>query len=137
MIDNFKVSFQIQCISNQPVICKVILREKIVFYLKETVHVRMNYIGLLKGRSFIIITIYLTVFNTFLDTNTLYIVIIVNLTNKILTLSKDMCLSLIYEYIDILYIIIDMAKTFIAVVTAFIAVFELFITIQKITMFGS
>ena len=65
------------------------MKEKIVFYLKETIHVRMNYIGLLKGRSFIMITIYLIVFNILFDTNTLRIVVIVNFINKIFIFNKS------------------------------------------------
>src|SRR6266699_3528770 len=92
-IDNFKAPFQIQRIGNQSIIYKIILREKIVFYPKKIVYVRMNYISLLKERSFIMTAIYPIVPNVFLDTNTPYIVIIVNFTNKILTFNKDICLN--------------------------------------------
>ncbi len=68
------------------------------------------------------------VLNVLLDINTPYIVIIINLINKTLILSKSTRLSSIYECIDISYIIIDMAKAFIAIVTASTAVFKLFIT---------
>ena len=128
-IDNFKAPFQIQRIGNQSIIYKIILREKIVFYPKKIVYVRMNYISLLKERSFIMTAIYPIVPNVFLDTNTPYIVIIVNFTNKILTFNKDICLNSIYKYIDTLYIIINIAKTFTAIVTTSTAVFKPFIAI--------
>ncbi len=89
----------------------------------------MNYISLLKRRSFIITAIYPTVPNVLLDINTPYIVIIINLTNKTLIFNKGIRLSSIHEYIDTLYIIINMTKTFTAVVITSIAVFKPFIAI--------
>ncbi len=89
----------------------------------------MNYTSLPKRRSFIITTIYPIVLNILFDANTLYIVIIINLTNKTLILNKNICLDSIYKYIDILYIIINIAKVFTVVTTTSIAVFELFIVI--------
>ena len=89
----------------------------------------MNYISLLKRRSFIMIIMHPVVFNAFLDISTLYIVIIVNFTSKILIFNKSIYLDLIYEYIDTLYIIINITKTFIIVVIAFTTISELFTTI--------
>ena len=89
----------------------------------------MNYIGLSKGHSFIMTTIYLTILNVLLDINTLHIVIIVNPINKTLIFSKGIHLNSIHECIDISYIIIDITKAFIAIVTIFTAVFEPFIVI--------
>ncbi len=80
--------------------------------------------------------IYLVVLNVFFDANTLRIVIIVNLTNKVFTFNKSIYLGIIHEYIDIFYIIIDFTKAFIAIITTSIIVFELFIIIQKEVVFG-
>ncbi len=89
----------------------------------------MNYISFPKGYSFIMITIYPAVFNILLDTSTLCIVIIINLINKTLIFNKDIYLSSIYKYIDILYIIIDIAKVFTAIVATSTTVFKPFTAI--------
>ena len=128
-VDNFKAPFQIQYINNQPIICKVILREKIVFYLKKTVYIRMNYTGLLKGRSFIITTTYPTIPNILFNTNTFYIVIITNPTNKILTFNKSIYLGSIHKCIDTLYIITNIIKAFTIVAITFTTVSKPFTAI--------
>ena len=73
--------------------------------------------------------IYPTVPNIFLDTNTLYIVIIANLISKTFTFNKGTRLGSIHEYIDTSYIIIDITKAFIAIATASITVSKLFTAI--------
>ncbi len=89
----------------------------------------MNYISFSNERLFIIITIYPIVPNVLFDTNTLWIVIIINLTNKAFIFSKSIYLGIIYEYVDIFYIIIDFIKVFITIAITSTVVFKPFITV--------
>ncbi len=129
MVGNFKTSFQIQCIGNQSTVCKVILKEKIVFYSKETVYVQMDYIGLLKKCLFIMIVIYPAVPNVFFDMNILWIVVIINLINKAFIFSRDMCFDTIYKCVDISYIMINITKAFTTIVVASTTVSKPFSTV--------
>jgi len=98
---------------------KMILKEFIQFESGEIVYIRINYIGLSKGRLFVIMAIYPTVIYTVLDNNIFKIVIFTNLIKKCLELSKNIWLKIIYKYIDIMYIIIDIFKAFVIVTITF------------------
>ena len=97
----------------------MILKEFIQFEPKETIYIRINYIGLFKRRSFVITTTYLAVVYTVLNNNILKIAILANSIKKRLELSKNIRLKTIYKYIDITYIITDIIKAFVAVTITF------------------
>ncbi len=92
------------------------LREKIIFVLKETVHVRIDYMSLPKGRFFIMTTTHPIVSNAITDSTTLRIAMLVNPVFKVaialavatITLSeplsqvqRDVMLSPRYQYISL------------------------------------
>jgi hypothetical protein len=87
--------------------------------LGEIVYVRVDYIGLLKGRLFIMIANHLVASNTILDFNTLCIAIFVNLTERVLKISKRIWIGTIYECIDTVYIFIDAVCVFAVLAIAF------------------
>ena len=107
----------------------MILREPIQLEPRETVHIQVNYIGLFKRRSFIMITTYLAVVYTVLDNNIPRIAILMNLTKKRLEFSKNIRLEIIYKCIDIVYIITDITKAFVVVATASSMFSDLFSTV--------
>ena len=88
-LDDFKIPFEILRILNMPIVKKVTLRSKIVLQPKETIHVRIDYTGLPKSRSFIITRIYPTVLNIILDFTTFKITILINFTKKVLKIDKS------------------------------------------------
>src|SRR6266699_4155673 len=98
---------------------KVTLKEPIQLEPGKTVHIRINYTGLPKGRSFVITATYPVVAYTVLDNNTPKIAILANPTKKRLELNKNIRLKIIYKYIDIVYIMIDISKVFDIVAIAF------------------
>ncbi len=108
---------------------KVTLKESIQFEPRKTVYIQINYIGLFKGRSFVITTIYSTAIYIVLDNNILKIVILTNLTKKRLEFNKNIQLEIIYKYIDTVYIIMDIIKTFVIITIAFSILSNLFSTI--------
>ena len=65
------------------------LKKLIQLEPKETIHIQINYINLLKRYSFVITTIYPTVVYTILDNNTLKIVIFINSIKKRFELNKN------------------------------------------------
>ncbi len=67
----------------------MILKESIQFEPGKTIHIQINYIGLFKGRSFVITTIYLTVVYIVLNNNILKIVILTNPTKKRFKFNKN------------------------------------------------
>jgi len=107
----------------------MILKEPIQFEPRETIHMRINYIGLLKRRSFVITAIYLAAIYAVLDSNTPKIAILTNLTKKCLEFNKNIRLGTIYKYVDIVYIIVDISKAFIIVAIAFSVFSDLFFAV--------
>ncbi len=91
---------------------KVTLREPIQFEPGETVYIWVNYIGLSKGCSFVMMAMYPTAVYTVLDNNTPRIAIFTNLIKKRLEFNKNIRLRTIYKCIDIVYIITDIIKVF-------------------------
>ena len=67
----------------------MILKESIQFESGEIVYIRVNYIGLPKGRLFVITAIYPAVVYTVLNNNILKIAIFANPTKKHLEFNKD------------------------------------------------
>jgi len=65
------------------------LKEPIQLEPGETVHMRVNYTGLPKGRSFVMMAMHLAVVHTVLDSKTPRIVILANPTKKRLEFSKN------------------------------------------------
>ncbi len=65
------------------------LREPIQLESGKTVYMRVNYIDLFKGCSFVITAIYPTAIHTVLNSNIFKIVIFVNLIKKCLELNKN------------------------------------------------
>ncbi len=77
------------------------------------------------------IAIHSAAINIMVDCKTLKIVILINLTKKILKVIKRVRLSTIHECIDVVYIITDMFKVFIVLTTiaATASVIELLISV--------
>ena len=95
----------------------MILREKVTLQVEETIHIRINYIGLPKGRSFIMITNHPVASSAILDSGTPRFVILANPTKKPLKISKDTRIGTIHEYIDTVYILTDVIRTFAVLAT--------------------
>jgi len=100
------------------VVRKMILRQWIVLQPKEIVYIRVDYISLSKGCSFMMIAIYPAVSNVILDFDTPQIVIFVNPIAKLLKISKGIRLNTIYKYVDVAYIFTDAIRAFAALATA-------------------
>ncbi len=115
----------------------MILRESIQFELGETVHMRINYIGLSKKRSFIITAIYPAVVYTVLNNNIPKIAILTNPTKKRLELSKNIRLKIIHKCTNTAYIIVDISKAFAIMATTSFVLSDLFFTVQKKTIFDN
>jgi len=98
---------------------KVTLREPIQFEPGETVYIRINYIDLFKGCSFVITATYPTATHIILNNNTLKIVILTNPTKKHLEFNKNIQLKIIYKCVDTMYIITDISKAFALMTIAF------------------
>ena len=121
---DFKIFFEILRISNMLIVWKVILYDKIILQLREIVYIRVDYTGLFKGRFFIMIKIYSIVSNIILDFITFRIVILVNLTKRVLKIDKNIYIVTIHEYADIIYFIVGSFEMFIVLRTALAAIFE-------------
>ncbi len=67
----------------------MILKESIQFKPKEIIYIQINYIGLFKRYSFIIIIIYLAAIHIVLNNNILKITIFINPTKKHLEFNKN------------------------------------------------
>jgi hypothetical protein len=78
----------------------------------------MNYIGLPKGRSFMMIANYPATSNAILDSGTLRLAILANLTKKPLKINKDIRIGTIHKYADTVYIFIDIIYMFAVLTTA-------------------
>ncbi len=107
----------------------MILKEFIQFESGETVYIWVNYIGLFKGRLFVITAIYPAVAYVVLDNNIPRIAILMNLTKKRLEFSKNIRLEIIYKCVDIVYIMTDITKAFVVVATASSMFSDLFSTV--------
>ncbi len=122
--DDFKILFEILKISNIPIVRKVTLRGEIILQLGEIVYTRVDYTGLSKGRSFIMIRIYSTVSNTILDFTIFRIAILINFIKRTLKIDKGIYIATIHEYIDTIYLIVGSSRMFAVLITASITIFE-------------
>ncbi len=111
--NNFKIFFEILKTSNIPIVRKMILYSEIILQLEKIVYIWVDYIGLPKGRSFIMIEIYSIISNVILDFIILKIAILVNLIKKVLKINKDIYIITIHKYIDTIYLIIGSSGMFI------------------------
>ncbi len=136
-IEDFRVLFQILKIISQPMVQKITLKKPIQLESGEIVHIRINYTGLFKKRSFVITTIYLAVVHIVLDNNIFKIIILTNSTKKYLEFNKNIRLGTIYKYINITYIIIDIFNAFVVVATISFILSDPFSTVQKKTIFSN
>ncbi|SRR6266566_6868071 len=75
---------------------------------------RIDYIGLFKGRSFMMTKVYPTVSNIILDFITFKIAILINLTKRILKIDKSIYIVTIYKCINTVYFIVDSSGMFVA-----------------------
>ncbi len=107
----------------------MILRESIQFKSGEIVYIQVNYIGLLKGCSFVITAIYPAAVYTVLDNNISKIAILANPTKKCLKFNKNIRLEIIYKCVDTVYIMMDIIKAFVAMITASSVFLDLFFTV--------
>ncbi len=97
------------------------LYNEIILQSEEIIYIRVDYTGLSKGRSFIIIEIYLIVSNAILNYIILKITILVNLIKKALKIDKSIYIVTIYKCADIVYLMVgsfEMLVIFTAVLTA-------------------
>jgi len=92
--------------------------EKITFILKETVYVRVDYTSFSKGRFFMMIAIYLVVFNVITDFIIPRIAMFVNLMDKLLEICKGIYLDIIYKFVKTVYFLIDVFKVATALAVA-------------------
>ncbi len=95
----------------------MILYGEIILQLEKIIHIRIDYTGLSKDRSFIIIEVYPTTSNTILDSITSKIAILVNLTKRALKINKSIYIATIHEYVNTTYLIVNSSEIF-AVLTA-------------------
>ncbi len=116
-LDDFKKNFEILKISNIPIVQKMILYGEIILQLEKIIHIRIDYTGLSKDRSFIIIEVYPTTSNTILDSITSKIAILVNPTKRALKINKSIYNATIHEYVNTTYLIVNSSEIF-AVLTA-------------------
>ncbi len=107
----------------------MILYNEIIFQLREIVYIRVDYIGLSKGRSFIIIRVYSITSNIILDFIIFKIVILINPIKKALKIDKDIYIVTIYEYTDTMYFIIGSSKVFVILIVILITISELLLFI--------
>ena len=94
------------------------LREKIILIPKETVHIRVDYTNLPKGRFFIMTTTHPTIFNVITDSTTPRITVFVNLIDKPLKICKGIRLNIIYKFVKTIYFLTNAFKVAIALAVA-------------------
>jgi len=123
--NDFKIFFEILRTSSIPIVQKITLYNKIILQLEEIVYIRIDYIGLFKGRSFIIIKIYLIASNDILNFTILKIAILIDFIKKALKIDKSIYIATIYEYTDIVYFIIGNLGIFAVLTVASAAISEL------------
>ncbi len=122
---DFKIFFEILKTSNIPIVQKMILYNEIIFQLKKTVYIRVDYTGLFKGRSFIMIKIYSTVLNAILNFIILKIAILINFIKKVLKIDKDIYIVTIYKYADTIYLMVGSFRIFATLIIVSIMIFKL------------
>ncbi len=99
-------------------------QEKMIFTLKKTVYIYVNYTNLSKGRSFIMIAIHPTISNIIIDSIIPRIAIFVNFINKPLKIRKDIHLNIIYKFVKTIYFLIDIFKMITVLTTTITILFE-------------
>ncbi len=122
---DFKILFEILRTSNIPIVRKMTLYNKIIFQLEKTVYMRIDYISLSKGQSFIMIGIYPIASNAILDFITPRIAILVNLIKKTLKIDKGIYIITIYKYMDTTYFIVGSSGMFAVLTTTSATIPEL------------
>jgi len=126
---DFKIFFEILKTSSISIVWKMILYDKIILQLRETIYMRVDYIGLSKGRFFIMTKIYLTASNVILNSTTLKIVILINLIKKTLKIDKNIYIITIYKCVDTTYFIVGNFRVFIVLTAISAAISELLLLI--------
>ncbi len=113
--------------------------KEITLYLRKTIYIRMNYIGLPLKRDFIIIKTHLTISNTILNIKTPKITILTNPTKKTLKIGQKTHLNTIHKYADITFIFIDTIYIFVtlSITTTTTSNIKSFSPIQKNLILGS
>ncbi len=122
---NFKKFFEILRTLNIPIVRKMTLYDEIIFQPREIVYIRVDYTGLSKGRSFIMIKIYPKASNVILNFTTSRIAILINSTKRILKIDKGIYIATIYECIDTTYFIIGSFEMFVVLTIVLVAISEL------------
>ena len=107
-----------------PIVRKVTLYDEIILQLGETVYTRVDYIGLSKGRSFIMIRIYPTASNAILDSTTPKIAILANPIKKALKIDKGIYIATIHECADTTYLMVGSPGMFAALIAVSAAISE-------------
>src|SRR6266566_2844051 len=102
----------------------MILYGKIILQSKEIIYIRIDYTGLLKGRSFIMIEIYPTILNVILDFIILKIAILINPIKKALKINKSTYIITIYKCTDTVYLIIGSLGIFAVLTTVLTVISE-------------
>ena len=82
------------------------LHSKIIFQSRKTIYIQINYTGLSKGRSFIMIKIYPTASNAILNSIIPKIAILVNFIKKTLKIDKSIYIAIIHKYADTIYLMV-------------------------------
>ncbi len=135
-IDGFQIPFQIHRTAGQPVARKVTLREKITLAPKETVHVRVDYTSLPKGRSFMMTATHPAVSNAITDSTTPRIAMLANPTDKPLEIRKGTRLGTIHEFAETAYFLTDASKVATALAAATTTLTEPLSQAQRDVMLG-
>ncbi len=120
---DFKIFFEILRTSNMLIVRKVTLYGKIIFLLEEIVYIRIDYTGLFKGRSFIMIRVYLTALNVILNSITFRIAILVNFTKRVLKIVKGIYIVTIYKCVNIMYLMVGNSGVFIVLIVISVTIF--------------
>ncbi len=97
--NDFKILFEILKTSNILIVQKVILYSEIIFQLGEIIYIRIDYIDLSKGRSFIITEVYPIASNIILNSTTFKIAILTNLMKRVLKIDKSIYIIMIITII--------------------------------------
>ena len=116
---------------------KVTFREKVTLQVGETIYICVNYIGLPKGHSFIMIANHPVASNTILDSGTPRLVILANPIKKPLKINKGTRIGTIHECADTAYILTDIIYVFAVLATVPSTGIEPLSPIQKDVILGS
>jgi len=126
---DFKIFFKILKTLSISIVRKVILYSEIILQLGKIVYIWIDYIGLFKSRSFIMIKIYLTVSNVILNSITPKIAILVNPIKKALKIDKSIYIATIYKCTDIVYFIVNSLGVFAILIVISTAIFKLLLSV--------